>query len=167
MIRVGACLGRGDARIHDPQAAGVDPVRSPPPAPGRNRHMQAERPTHLIDPVCGMSVDVARAEEAGLLLEHEGRTYAFCRSGCRRAFVEDPAAYVAKAEAAITARPVMGHGLPVIDEGMRRWYESCSCCLSDAYPEVKAQLDAERAAAAAPPVAAGICEVAETATPAS
>ena len=35
--------------------------------------------------------------------------------------------------------------LPVIDDGMRRWYESCSCCLSDAYPEVKAALDAERA----------------------
>ena len=51
----------------------------------------------------------------------------------------------------------------VIDEGMRRWYESCSCCLSDAYPEIKAQLDAERAAAAAPPVDPGICEVAEAA----
>ncbi len=129
--------------------------------------MQAERPTHLIDPVCGMTVDVARAEEAALLLELEGRTYAFCRSGCRRAFVEDPAEYVAKAERATSAPPDVAHGLPVIDEGMRRWYESCSCCLSDAYPEIKAQLDAERAAAAAPPVAAGICEVAEAATPAS
>ncbi|OGO56328.1 MAG: hypothetical protein A2V85_10795, partial [Chloroflexi bacterium RBG_16_72_14] len=121
--------------------------------------MQVERPTHIIDPVCGMTVDVARAEEAGLLLEHDGRTYAFCRPGCRRAFVEDPAEYVAKAEAAsaeaaTAAPPVAGGGLPVIDEGMRRWYESCSCCLSDAYPEIKAQLDAERAAAAAPPVAA-------------
>ncbi len=44
---------------------------------------------------------------------------------------------------------------------MRRWYESCSCCLSDAYPEIKAQLDAERAAAAQAPVDPGICEVAE------
>jgi hypothetical protein len=44
---------------------------------------------------------------------------------------------------------------------MRRSYESCSCCLSDAYPEVKAALDAERVAIAAPPVEAGICEVAE------
>ena len=127
--------------------------------------MQAERPTHLIDPVCGMSVDVARAEQAGLLLEHEGRTYAFCRSGCRRAFVEDPAEYVSKAEAAAAAPPVVASGLPVIDEGMRRWYESCSCCLSDAYPEIKAQLDAERAAAAMAPVDPGICEVAEAAGP--
>jgi Cu+-exporting ATPase len=132
--------------------------------------MLAERPTQLIDPVCGMTVDVARAEEAGLLLEHEGRTYAFCRAGCRRAFFESPAEYIAKAEAAAAApvaASVAATGLPAIDEGMRRWYESCACCLSDAYPEIKAQLDAERAAAAEPPVDPGICEVAEAATPGS
>lgn len=121
--------------------------------------MQVERPTQLIDPVCGMTVDVARAEEAGLLLEHLDRTYAFCRAGCRRAFVEGPDEYVARAEAAATAPAASG--LPVIDEGMRRWYESCACCLSDTYPEIKAQLDAERAAAALAPVDPGICEVAE------
>ena len=124
--------------------------------------MQAERPTQLIDPVCGMTVDVGRAEEAGLLLEHEGRTWAFCRAGCRRAFLEEPAIYVAKAEVATSAAAEgPARGLPVIDEGMRRWYESCSCCLSDAYPEVKAALDAERAAGAQPPVDPGICEDAE------
>lgn len=127
--------------------------------------MQAERPEHLIDPVCGMTVDVARAEGAGLLLEHDGRTWAFCRDGCRWAFVEGPAEYIARAELA-TSRAADPKALPVIDEGMRRWYESCSCCLSDTYPEIKAQLDAERAAAAQPPVDAGICEVAEAATPA-
>jgi Cu+-exporting ATPase len=125
--------------------------------------MQAERPTHLIDPVCGMTVDVAVAEAAGLLLEHEDRTYAFCRAGCRRAFVEGPAEYVAKAEVAAVAPPAPAGALPVIDEGMRRWYESCACCLSDSYPEIKAQLDAERKAAAQPPVEPGICEVAEAA----
>jgi len=112
-----------------------------------------------------MTVDVASAEAAERLLEHEGRTYAFCRSGCRRAFLEDPGVYVTKAEAASAtyadhAHPLAG-GLPVIDEGIRRWYESCACCLGDAYPDIKAQLDAERAAAAAAPVDAGICEVAE------
>ena len=128
--------------------------------------MQAERPTQLIDPVCGMTVDVGRAEAAGLLLEHEDRTYGFCRSGCRAAFVDDPAEYVARAEAAVApATDGTGQDLPVIDEGMRRWYESCACCLSDSYPEIKAQLDAERSAAAQPPVDPGICEVAEAATP--
>ena len=135
--------------------------------------MESVRPTKLIDPVCGMTVDIVAAEAAGRLVEYEGRTYAFCGSGCRRAFVEEPATYVAKAVAALGAAAVTAdhgsadHGaaderaLPVIDEGMRRWYESCSCCLSDAYPEVKAQLDAERAVAALAPVDPGICEVAE------
>jgi YHS domain-containing protein len=129
--------------------------------------MEAPRPAKLIDPVCGMVVDVASAEAAGLLLEHDDRTFAFCRAGCRRAFEEDPATHVALAVAAAGTAAVVGSGaavaagLPVIDEGMRRWYESCSCCLSDAYPEIKAALDAERAAAAQPPVDAGICEVAE------
>jgi Cu+-exporting ATPase len=130
--------------------------------------MESVRPTKLIDPVCGMTVDIVAAEAAGRLVEYEGRTYAFCGSGCRRAFVEEPATYVATAEAALgTAADTADHGgaderaLPVIDEGMRRWYESCSCCLSDAYPEIKAQLDAERAAAAQAPVDPGICEVAE------
>jgi hypothetical protein len=53
--------------------------------------------------------------------------------------------------------------LPIIDEGMRRWYESCSCCLSDAYPDIKAALDAERAAESAALPDPGICAVAEVA----
>ena len=123
--------------------------------------MQTERPSHLIDPVCGMTVEVARAEAAGLLLEHEGRTYAFCGAGCRRTFVEDPSEHL-RAEAVGVASQAHGHAaLPIIDEGMRLWYESCSCCLSEAFPDIKAQLDAERAATAQPPVDAGICEVAE------
>ena len=127
--------------------------------------MQAERPEKLIDPVCGMTVDVAKALAGGLLLEHEGRTWAFCREGSKRAFVESPAEYIAQAEMAVE-RAASPKAIPVIDEGMRRWYESCSCCLSDAFPEITAQLDAERAAAAQPPVDAGICEVAEAAAPA-
>jgi YHS domain-containing protein len=140
--------------------------------------MMTKRPDQLIDPVCGMTVDVARAEERGLLLEHEGRTFAFCGPGCRRSFVEEPAGYLAEAEAAAMASPKVPHPahdaagghVPaeqaplVIDAGLRLWYESCSCCLSEAYPEVKAQLDAEKAAAGQAAAAAGICEVAEPET---
>lgn len=32
-----------------------------------------------------------------------------------------------------------------IDDGMRRWYRSCPCCLSEAYPDVKRALDDEKA----------------------
>ncbi len=123
--------------------------------------MSGSRPERVLDPVCGMTVDVAKAEEAGLTLEHEGKTFAFCRPGCMRAFQEEPAIYAAKAERAHAITVPQSSGLPVIDEGMRRWYESCSCCLSDAYPDIKAALDAERAARAEAPVDAGICEVAE------
>lgn len=123
--------------------------------------MSGSRPERVLDPVCGMTVDVGRAESGGLTLEHDGRTWGFCRPGCLQAFREEPAVYTAKAEAAHAITVAPAKGLPVIDEGMRRWYESCACCLSDAYPDVKAALDAERAAAAAPAVDPGICEVAE------
>lgn len=31
-----------------------------------------------------------------------------------------------------------------IDRGFRSWYESCPCCLSESYPEVKRALDDEK-----------------------
>jgi Cu+-exporting ATPase len=80
----------------------------------------------VLDPVCGMTVDVAQAEADGLTMEHDGKTYAFCRSGCLRAFQEEPQTYAAKAEQAHAISVPQAKGLPVIDEGMRRWYESCS-----------------------------------------
>ena len=125
--------------------------------------MSGSHPELMLDPVCGMTVDVAAAEAGGLIAEYEGRTFAFCRDGCRRAFLEEPAAFAAKAEQAHAISVPTGSGPLVIDEGMRRWYESCSCCLSDAYPEIKAALDLERAAANQPDVSAGICEIAEAA----
>jgi len=123
--------------------------------------MTGDRPERVLDPVCGMTVEVAAAEADGRILEHDGRTYAFCRSGCLRAFQQEPEVYAAQADKAHAISVPQAKGLPVIDEGMRRWYESCSCCLSDAFPDIKAALDAERAAANEGPVAAGICEVAE------
>ena len=126
--------------------------------------------TRLIDPVCGMSVRLDAAEQEGLLLDHHGTLYAFCRPGCRDAFSADPHRYTANGPIAAASAEVMamaaagsgaGGALPVIDEGMRRWYDSCSCCLSDTYPEVKAALDAERAAQYQAPAGPGICEVAE------
>lgn len=112
------------------------------------------------DPVCGMNVRVDVALEEGLATEHDGHTYYFCRRACLDEFVAAPATYVTSHAHAAEAAPA---GTPIIDEGMRRWYESCSCCLSDAYPEVKAALDAERAQAASTPAGPGICEVAEAA----
>jgi xanthine dehydrogenase accessory factor len=43
------------------------------------------------DPVCGMTVT---ADASGRPLEHDGVTYYFCSGGCRRAFENDPGAYL-------------------------------------------------------------------------
>ncbi|HSJ00740.1 MAG TPA: YHS domain-containing protein [Patescibacteria group bacterium] len=111
------------------------------------------------DPVCGMNVRLDAAIADGLAAEHDGHTYYFCRAGCLEAFAADPSRFITAHAHAADAAPASA---PVIDDGMRRWYESCACCLSDAYPEVKAALDAERTADQ-PAVAPGICEVAEAA----
>ena len=46
-----------------------------------------------IDPVCGMTVEIATARFSA---EHEGATYYFCAPGCQLAFEKDPAAYLQK-----------------------------------------------------------------------
>ena len=49
----------------------------------------------VIDPVCGMTVDLEGAREQGLTFEHEGTAYGFCGRGCRLDFEEDPERYLA------------------------------------------------------------------------
>ncbi|HEY3437288.1 MAG TPA: YHS domain-containing protein [Actinotalea sp.] len=44
-----------------------------------------------IDPVCGMTVDLASAAATA---EHEGVTYYFCSKGCQKAFVAEPGRYL-------------------------------------------------------------------------
>jgi len=53
---------------------------------------QAAKPAgDAADPVCGMTVT---ADASGRPLQHDGITYYFCSAGCRRAFENDPAAYL-------------------------------------------------------------------------
>ena len=64
-----------------------------------------------VDPVCGMTVDPARA--AGKV-DHGGRTFYFCSAGCQRRFEADPekflppAAGAPAAGAPVTGAPVTG-----------------------------------------------------------
>jgi xanthine dehydrogenase accessory factor len=44
-----------------------------------------------VDPVCGMTVDVASARNK---VDHDGTTYYFCAPGCARAFKKDPADFL-------------------------------------------------------------------------
>ena len=55
-----------------------------PPAEREPRHEE-------MDPVCGMTVDVATARSRTV---HEGRTYYFCSAGCLERFAADPAAFL-------------------------------------------------------------------------
>ncbi|MDE3113486.1 MAG: YHS domain-containing protein [Chloroflexota bacterium] len=50
----------------------------------------------ILDPVCGMTVDVEAQRGKGLTSEQGGKTYAFCGPGCKRAFDREPAKFVGK-----------------------------------------------------------------------
>ena len=106
-----------------------------------------------------MAVRTDVAVEDGLVADYDSHTYYFCRQGCLDQFRADPGRYITSHHHA-DPEPAPAAAIE-IDAGLRLWYESCSCCLSDAHPEIKAALDAERAAQAQAPIGAGICEVAE------
>ena len=129
--------------------------------------------TKILDPICDMIVNVAEARDHGLTLEYPEREYAFCSASCQTKFSKNPKAYIPKVEAwlaqARADAPLEngdGHGHaasaePAIDAGIRAWYNSCRCCLSDAHPSIVEVLDRERAALQQDPAEAGICETAE------
>ncbi|HEV8654378.1 MAG TPA: YHS domain-containing protein [Candidatus Limnocylindria bacterium] len=50
----------------------------------------------ILDPVCDMVVDVEEQRGRGLTSEYSAKTYAFCSSGCKRSFDDDPIRYIAK-----------------------------------------------------------------------
>ncbi len=116
-------------------------------------------PSKILDPICDMVVEIAGARDQGLTIERPEREYAFCSHGCLAKFAKSPNPYVAKVEAWLAEAARAEHegnahatsgDVPVIDDGMRRWYASCRCCLSETYPEVAKMLDAEKATAAGP-----------------
>jgi len=128
-------------------------------------------PTKMLDPICDMIVDLAEARDQGLTMELGEREFAFCAHGCLVKFAKSPQAYIPKVDAWLAQQEHGDHHatphpqlmeMPTIDTGMREWYASCRCCLSDAYPKVVEQLDAEKAAASQEPSGTGICEAAET-----
>jgi xanthine dehydrogenase accessory factor len=55
-------------------------------------------PATAIDPICGMSVEIAGAKHT---YEYGGTTYYFCCPGCRTTFRKSPEEYVAAARAAL------------------------------------------------------------------
>lgn len=53
--------------------------------------VEVSKVDQAIDPVCGMTVDVAAAR---FKTEHEGTMYYFCAPGCMRAFQADPGSFL-------------------------------------------------------------------------
>ena len=58
---------------------------------GRATGAATEIAAQAIDPVCGMSVDIATATHR---TEHAGRTYYFCCAHCQHSFEKSPAQYL-------------------------------------------------------------------------
>jgi xanthine dehydrogenase accessory factor len=71
------------AEIVQLKAAGALEQAAPAEVPVRHE---------AIDPVCGMTVDVADARYRTV---HDGQTYYFCSAGCLESFEADPAKYLA------------------------------------------------------------------------
>ena len=46
-----------------------------------------------LDPVCGAILELDDAAQRDLVLEYEGRTYAFCGKQCRERFEHEPLRY--------------------------------------------------------------------------
>jgi YHS domain-containing protein len=59
----------------------------------------------ILDPVCGMIVSLADARDHGLVMELEGREYAFCGTGCMKTFAKSPSRFRAKVDAWVAANP--------------------------------------------------------------
>lgn len=62
-----------------------------PLTPGAPPVAEPDEPSTAVDPVCGMTVEIAGARHTA---EYQGRRYYFCCPACRRHFLANPAEYV-------------------------------------------------------------------------
>ncbi|GAA2502626.1 hypothetical protein GCM10009858_45970 [Terrabacter carboxydivorans] len=85
-------------RCHDRFLAAPETFLNQNPGQGRDsgsgdrQALETDTPAPGLDPVCGMTVD---PDSAAARAEHHGATYFFCSTGCRDAFIADPAAFTA------------------------------------------------------------------------
>ena len=87
--------GAGDHSEHLPQPAAAAPVRAGRPAaeaPSAEPRLPVVAAERVIDPACAATIDVLNAPRA----TYQGKVYYFCSAADRDAFVNDPAAYLAK-----------------------------------------------------------------------
>src|SRR3990172_10186531 len=80
-----------------------------------------------VDPVCGMTVDPAKAAAK---VEHGGETYHFCSPHCVKSFKADPAKYLAKSspKSGAAAPPAGQYTCPMHPEILQDGPGSCPKC---------------------------------------
>ncbi len=66
-----------------------------------HHHSTPQSPATAIDPVCGMTVEIATAQHKA---NHAGHDYYFCAAGCRTKFVANPGRYLDPAQVAAAAQ---------------------------------------------------------------
>ena len=108
------------------------------------KQAMASATTSVKDPVCGMTVDAARAKHRA---EHGGEAFYFCSAGCAERFRKDPQAVLAKA-AAREAPPA-------------------SCCAAHAHHRAPARAAAQPAAPSGTKYVCPMCLGVESAVPAA
>jgi xanthine dehydrogenase accessory factor len=76
----GGSSGMAEANHAEPHHHAVATAQAAPPSA-----------TEAIDPVCGMTVEIAGARYTS---QHAGQTYYFCCAGCQRSFEKEPQRYL-------------------------------------------------------------------------
>ena len=66
--------------------------RNPEPTPPPEAEIEVSTPETAIDPVCGMTVEIAAARHVA---EYAGQRFYFCCPGCKRSFEQSPEQYLA------------------------------------------------------------------------
>ena len=61
------------------------------PAEARPESVAEKKEDSAIDPVCGMTVEIAGAN---YVASHQGRMFYFCSAGCQRDFQKEPEKYM-------------------------------------------------------------------------
>jgi Cu+-exporting ATPase len=95
------------------------------------RHQHLPPPAAEHDPVCGMTIDPAKAKHRA---EHAGHSYFFCSAKCREKFAAEPARYVSPAPAGAAgaaARTAAGEVLwtcPMHPQIVREEPGNCPIC---------------------------------------
>ena len=84
-------------------------------------------PGKAVDPVCGMTVDIATAKHSHV---HGGKTWYFCNPRCREKFVADPGRYAAPAHARADPPAPAGtlYTCPMHPEVERQGPGNCPIC---------------------------------------